>query len=91
MAPCSVRAAASSTKPKKTEDKAIQSTILQMSNESSQIWNTVAAYDLYLSHGGDLSRRALLAKLTEHFGPNYLVLGLHLFQCSAVEPLVYYD
>ncbi len=35
MAPRSVRAAASSTKPKETEDKALQSTILQMSNESS--------------------------------------------------------
>ncbi len=76
MAPRSVRAAASSTKPKETEDKALQSTILQMSNESSQIWNTVAAYDLYLSHGGELlSRRTLLEKLTEHFGPDLLVLS----------------
>ena len=76
MAPHSVRAAASSTKPKETEDKALQSTILQMSNESSQIWNTVSAYDLYLSHGGELlSRRTLLAKLTEYFGPDLLVLS----------------
>ena len=76
MAPRLVRAAASSTKPKETEDKAFQSTILQMSYESSQTWNTVAAYVLYLCNSGELlSRRTLLAKLTEHFGPNLLVIS----------------
>ena len=76
MAPRSVRAASSSTKPKETEDTAFQSTISQMSNEPSRIWNTVDAYDEYLSHGGELlSRRMLLAKLTEHFGPDLLVLS----------------
>jgi len=47
-----------------------------VSNESSQIWNAVATYDLYLSHAGDLlSRRTLLTKLTERFGPDLLVLS----------------
>jgi hypothetical protein len=76
MEPRSVRAAASGTKPKETEDSALQSTIIQMSNESSRIWNTVDAYDQYLSHGEELlSRRMLLEKPTEHFGPDLLVLS----------------
>ena len=33
-------------------------------------------YDEYLSHGGDLlSRKILLAKVVEHFGPDLLVLS----------------
>ncbi len=77
MAPRSVNAVASSAnvKEKNEADRALQCTILRMSDESSQIWNTVTAYDLYLSHGGKLSRRMLLAKLTEHFGPDLLVLS----------------
>ncbi len=49
MAPRSVNAAASSAnvKEKNEADRALQCTILRMSDESSQIWNTVTAYDLF--------------------------------------------
>ncbi len=49
MAPRSVNAAANSAnvKEKNEADRALQCTILRMSDESSQIWNTVTAYDLY--------------------------------------------
>ena len=47
-----------------------------MSNERSRIWNTIDVFDEYLSHGGDLlSRKILLAKVVEHFGPDLLVLS----------------
>ena len=76
MAPHSVRAAAGGTKPKETEDTAFQCTISQMSNERSRIWNTIDVYDEYLSHGGDLlSKKILLTKVIEHFGPDLLVLS----------------
>ena len=76
MAPRSVRAAASGTRPKETGDAAFQCTVARMSNEPSRIWNTIDVYDEYQSHGGELlSKGKLLAQLTEHFGPDLLVLS----------------
>jgi len=51
-------------------------TVSEIEADKSRIWNSVEMYNVYLSHGGEQhSRRTPLSKLSDHFGPDFLLLS----------------
>jgi len=57
-------------------DSSFQSTVSEMKADMTKIWNSVDVYNLYLENGGQkLSRRALVSHLSDHFGPDLLILS----------------
>ena len=60
---------------KEKEDSAFYEITREMDEDKQRIWNSVEVYNLYKSkEGKTLSRRSLMAKLSQHFGSELLVL-----------------
>ena len=76
MSPRSIRAAGRYDERKDDVDDALDAVVEMIRNEPSIIRNSVDLFDSYVSRGGDkLTRRFLLQKLSDLFGPDLLILS----------------
>ena len=72
--PRNIRSA--SHKPAQVEDEAFNRVISDLNEDRTRIWNSVELHEQYTAYNGEsLTRRNLMAKLSEHFGPDILVLS----------------
>ena len=61
---------------KEEPDKAFDTIVLEMQKQPTRIWNAIEIHSLYQDcQGIQLSRRALVTKLVEHFGKDLLILS----------------
>lgn len=56
-------------------DHAFSSLVEEISTDLSRMWNSVDIHTLYQNYDGQLSRKQLMTKLTDHFGSNLLILS----------------
>ena len=65
-----------SVKVEQAEDKAFTRVVNYLAKNRSRFWNSVELHEQYTLYQGEhLTRRTLLNKLSEHFGPALLVLS----------------
>ena len=65
-----------SVKVEQAEDEAFTRVVNYVAENRSRIWNSVELHKQYTLYQGEyLTRRTLLNKLSEHFGPALLVLS----------------
>ena len=76
MSPRNIQAAKSKTRPvPHNVDKVFEKLVDKMSNNDTNMWNSVELHETYKSLGGnDLSRTQLIQSLSEQFGSDLLVL-----------------
>lgn len=78
MSPRAIQASNNTTKIATDVDKALLQVIQEMEHDKGHIWNSVDIHGMYNSLGGDkLSRRHLVEGVTEHFGPELIILSEH--------------
>ena len=76
MAPRSVKSASGIVEPSTVGYAALELTVSEIRSNPSRIWNSLELHNMYLSHGGvNRSRRTLIKKLSQNFGPDLLVLS----------------
>lgn len=85
MSPRAIQASANTIKITTDVDKAFLQVIEEMEHDKGHIWNSVDIHGMYNSLGGDkLSRRHLVEGVTEHFGPELIMLSGHGYASQLV-------